>query len=118
MSEPEFHAGQFVIYEKGDTRQLGLIKSICEDRKAFVWYHSGETAARTRFEDMHPIENDQMISRTQLGGDDARTAVGTVVKRYTVEQNGDIDSIETCSECGSVNIENFCAYCGVELVRE
>lgn len=37
---------------------IGRVKGFSEDGKAaFVWYHSGETAARTPLMHLHPIVN-------------------------------------------------------------
>lgn len=72
MKNQLFYEGQLVIYApKGsNTCQIGRIKALAEDDDgAFVCYHSGETAARTRYEDMLPITNDRFIVGVTLGGD-------------------------------------------------
>jgi hypothetical protein len=63
-----FKEGQLIIYQNGDSFQIGKIKRICEDG-AFVWYHSGDTAARTKFEDMRVLENAYCILKVSLGGE-------------------------------------------------
>ena len=65
-----FKPGQYVIYKDGSgSYEIGRIKSIVEDQDcAFVWYHGGETAAKTRFEDLRPISNSRCITKTILGG--------------------------------------------------
>lgn len=62
-----FEEGQYVIYRNGPKVELGKIKSLKEDF-AFVYYHSGETAASTRYEDIYPIDNEYVIEKTILGG--------------------------------------------------
>ena len=62
-----FKAGQFVIYQNGDSVELGLIKRLHGDG-AYVWYHGGETAAKTPFECMRSLRNAYVIKHTNLGG--------------------------------------------------
>ena len=76
MKQSLFKVGETVVYRNGDKYELGVIKSVIPQeydkpivgshpvkmRKAyhydyFVLYHMGETAARTREEDLHPITN-------------------------------------------------------------
>jgi len=65
---PDFKVGQLIIVLKGDV-VIGKIKRICDDGKsAFVWYHSGSTAAKTPFDIMIPICNEYCITDTILGG--------------------------------------------------
>lgn len=69
MDNHGFSKGQLIIY-KGkyqDDCEIGRIKTLCEDG-AFVCYHSGETAAKTSYENMFPITNDQHIVGVTLGG--------------------------------------------------
>ena len=54
-----FREGQLVVYKNGK------IKRVVEDG-AFVYYHEGETAAKTPFDCMFPIEH--CIKQTSLGG--------------------------------------------------
>lgn len=63
----EFKPGEHVIYKNGDSYALGKIKNITE-RGAFVYYHDGDTASLTRFEDMHKLTNEHTILMTSLGG--------------------------------------------------
>ena len=53
---PEFHEGELIVYQNGETFQIGEIKRIC-DEGAFVWYHEGDTASLTPFENMHKLQN-------------------------------------------------------------
>jgi len=62
-----FNEGDYIIYQNGDRYEIGKIKRIVDDG-AFVWYHSGETAAKTPFERMHKIANEYVIGETSLGG--------------------------------------------------
>lgn len=63
----DFNEGEYIIYQNGDMYEIGKIKRIVDDG-AFVWYSSGETAAKTSFVDMHKITNDYVIGETSFGG--------------------------------------------------
>ena len=63
----KFKEGQLIIYTNGDKLEIGKIKRLTEGG-AFVWYHSGETAAKTNFDDMHPLVNEYCITVNILGG--------------------------------------------------
>ena len=63
----DFNEGDYIIYQNGDRYEIGKIKRITHDG-AFVWYHDGETAAKTPFERMHKIANEFVIGETSLGG--------------------------------------------------
>ncbi len=63
----DFKEGEYIIYQNGDRYEIGKIKRIVDDG-AFVWYHDGETAAKTPFERMHKIANEYVIGETSLGG--------------------------------------------------
>lgn len=65
----DFKPGDFVIYLRGREAELGQIKRITDDG-AFVWYHSGYTAAKTNFRDMYKVQNSYLIVDTLLGGED------------------------------------------------
>ena len=67
MKRKDFHVGQYIIYRNGDRYEIGKIKRIVNDG-AFVFYSSGDTAAKTPFDCMHPIENEYVIGETGLGG--------------------------------------------------
>jgi hypothetical protein len=62
-----FNEGDYIIYQNGDRYEIGKIKRITHDG-AFVWYHDGETASKTSFDQMHKITNDYVIGETSLGG--------------------------------------------------
>ena len=62
-----FHPGDYIIYQNGDSYELGRIKSLRQDG-AFVSYHSGETGAKTPYDTMHPLRNAYTIEKTTLGG--------------------------------------------------
>ena len=66
--ERKFKEGQLVVYKNGSRYEIGRIKRIVEDG-AFVYYHEGETAAKTPFDCMFPIENEHCIKQTSLGGE-------------------------------------------------
>ena len=63
----DFFEGEYIIYQNGDRYEIGKIKRIVDDG-AFVWYHDGDTAAKTPFERMHKIANEYVIGETSLGG--------------------------------------------------
>lgn len=67
MKNPGFKIGEYIVYVNGDTYEIGQIKRIT-DNGAFVWYHEGETAAKTPFDCMHKIKNGYLIKETYLGG--------------------------------------------------
>ena len=63
----EFREGELIIYRNGETYAIGKIKRIVSDG-AFVWYHEGDTAAKTPFNCMHKLLNAYTIKKTKLGG--------------------------------------------------
>lgn len=63
----KFYEGEYIVYCNGERYELGQIKTITEDG-AFVWYSSGETAAKTPFDCMHKLVNEYVIGETSLGG--------------------------------------------------
>ena len=63
----DFHEGDLIIYQNGDRYEIGKIKRLTSDG-AFVWYSSGDTAAKTSFADMHKLTNAYCITKTMLGG--------------------------------------------------
>lgn len=62
-----FAEGEYIIYRNGDNYELGKIKRVVEDG-AFVYYHEGDTAAKTPFDCMHKLINGFVIKETTLGG--------------------------------------------------
>lgn len=63
----DFKVGQLVIYKNRDMVEIGKIKSLKEEG-AFVYYHSGSTAAFTNYSLLLPIINDYCIKKDILGG--------------------------------------------------
>ena len=63
----QFEEGEYIIYVNGDRYEIGKIKRIVNDG-AFVWYSSGDTAAKTPFGCMHKLKNRYVIGETSLGG--------------------------------------------------
>lgn len=57
----EFKEGQLVLYEGTFGFEIGKIKKIKGKHRAFVWYHSGDTAALTDLKLLNPIVNDYCI---------------------------------------------------------
>ena len=66
---PGFKEGELIIYQNGDRFEIGKIKRITEDG-AFVWYHEGETAAKTPFDCMNKLVNAYAILYDSLGGEE------------------------------------------------
>ena len=64
-----FKEGEYIIYQNGDNFEIGKIKRITENG-AFVYYSSGETAAKTPFDCMHKLVNAYVIKETSLGGEE------------------------------------------------
>lgn len=46
-----------IIYQNGDTFELGIIKEVLENNKYRIWYHTGDTTAVTDINNIHPIMN-------------------------------------------------------------
>ena len=63
----EFKEGELILYQNGDSFEIGKIKRLTPNG-AFVWYSSGDTAAKTPFECMHKLVNGYVIRETSLGG--------------------------------------------------
>ena len=61
----DFKEGELIVYVKGTTAEIGEIKRLCSDG-AFVWYHEGDTASKTPFENMHKLQNAYCIKQTSL----------------------------------------------------
>ena len=62
-----FSEGELIIYQNGDSFEIGKIKKIVADG-AFVYYSSGDTASKTPFDYMHKLQNAYTIVDTTLGG--------------------------------------------------
>ena len=63
----EFKESEYIVYQNGERFEIGKIKRITNDG-AFVWYHEGDTAAKTPFDCMHKLVNGFTIKATSLGG--------------------------------------------------
>lgn len=57
----EFKEGQLVLYEGAFGFEIGKIKKIKGKHTAYVWYHSGDTAALTDLKLLSPIVNGYCI---------------------------------------------------------
>lgn len=58
----EFKEGQLIIYKGSNGYEIGKIKKIKDGKSAWIWYHSGDTAALTDFDLISPIINDYCIA--------------------------------------------------------
>lgn len=67
---PEYQVGEAVLYQNGDRFELGIIKSVCGNNEYFVWYHTGDTAARTHARHLHKISNEYAFHIIRLDPDD------------------------------------------------
>lgn len=65
--DAEYHEGELILYQNGTRFEIGKIKRIVDDG-AFVYYHEGETTAKTPFDCMRKIANSYVIKETSLGG--------------------------------------------------
>ena len=63
----DFSVGEYIIYINGESIELGRIKRLT-DTGAFVYYSSGDTAAKTPYDCMHKLINSYTILKTNLGG--------------------------------------------------
>ena len=57
--DKRYSPGDVVLYKRPDSEhyELGIVKSV-DSRGAFVWYHMGDTAAKTNFADLRRISNE------------------------------------------------------------
>lgn len=62
-----FKVGEYIVYVNGGSYEIGKVKSLREDG-AFVFYHEGDTASKTPYENMHKLTNGYCIKETTLGG--------------------------------------------------
>ena len=53
----KFEVGEVIIYQNGDSFELGIVKSVCDNDEYFIWYHTGDTASRTNARDLHKVSN-------------------------------------------------------------
>ena len=67
MNKNEYKEGQYIIYQTGDRFEIGKIKRLTPNG-AFVYYSMGDTAAKTPYDRMHPIQNAYVIGEMGLGG--------------------------------------------------
>ena len=67
MNKNEYKEGQYIIYQNGDRFEIGKIKRLTPTG-AFVYYSMGDTAAKTPYDRMHPIQNAYVIGEMGLGG--------------------------------------------------
>lgn len=67
---PELVPGQYILYRNGDRYELGRVKRVTETGP-FVWYSAGDTASKTPWDCVIPLENARNIVKTDLGGFEA-----------------------------------------------
>lgn len=98
--EPQdFKEGELIVYQNGDTFQIGEIKRICDDG-AFVWYHEGDTASKTPFENMHKLQNAFCImmhhGNVTCG---RRPRCGSCTNFMSCEELSDVSAWDDASSC-------------------
>lgn len=75
MEEIKFKQGELVVFIGKDNNgeiysvEIGKIKRLCRDG-AFVYYHTGDTAAKTDYSDLYKIRNSYVIDKESLGAKD------------------------------------------------
>lgn len=57
MKYPKYEAGEPVIYVNGTKIELGIVKRDCGDDNYFIYYHTGDTAARTHARHLVKVSN-------------------------------------------------------------
>ena len=73
--EKEFKPGEIVAFVGRNPSkeiysvEIGKIKKLCKDG-AFVYYHTGDTAAKTNYSDLYKINN--LYALNNLGGSNER----------------------------------------------
>ena len=72
-TDTTYREGELILYQNGSRFEIGRIKRIVNDG-AFVYYHSGDTAAKTPFDCMRKLTNAHTIVQTTLGGGEACSA--------------------------------------------
>ena len=53
-----FKERQLVVYKGSNGYETGKIKKIKDNKSAWIWYHSGDTAALTDLSLIYPLFND------------------------------------------------------------
>ena len=77
-----YKIGQIVIYQNGNSFEVGKIEKMTGEAGAWVKYHTGETLALTPYECLHPIVNEYAIE-SFVNDKEEKT-----IKEYTVEMFG------------------------------
>ncbi|HHY08622.1 MAG TPA: hypothetical protein GX530_08930 [Corynebacteriales bacterium] len=57
MKNKKFKKNEVVIYQNGDNFELGIIKTVKENNKYFVNYHTDDIANLTLARNLHKIKN-------------------------------------------------------------
>lgn len=85
----EVKAGQLVVYDPGYKREIGKVKCLNanEDTSAFVWYHSGDTAACTPMKYLQPI--DEGYVRLHLREFENAYAFEDIIKKTAKSEEGE-----------------------------
>lgn len=65
----KYNVGEAVLYQNGDRFELGVVKKVCENDEYFIWYHTGDTAARTHASHLHKIMNNYAYHVIRLDPD-------------------------------------------------
>lgn len=93
---PDFKVNELIIYQNGNRFEIGKIKRLCDDG-AFVYYHTGQTAAKTPYDLMHKLTNAYCITSTCFGGNDEWKHLINELDYYKHEYYSMCDLIESSS---------------------
>ena len=97
MDSKQFKENELVVFigkaPDGEiyTVEIGKIKKLCNDG-AFVYYHTGDTAAKTNYEDLYKIRNAYAIDN--LGGQSDEKIHGLKMNSNTLKQLEKKDNIK------------------------
>ena len=118
----EYDIGEYIVNVNGDQYEIGKIKSLREDG-AFVFYHEGDTAAKTPFDHMHKLSNGYSIKEDTLGGA-AITEERKVGEWIIFQEFDDGTQYAQCTQCKEpqvfyphMNRPKYCPNCGVKIVE-
>lgn len=73
-----------IVYNNGYEVKIGKVKRVAPNG-AFVWYHSGDTAALTSFEHISPVQNAYNLSLASLGNEMPSTDALSKIIEYAYQ---------------------------------
>lgn len=108
MVSKQFEANELVAFigkdNKGEiyTVEIGKIKKLCKDG-AFVWYHTGNTAAKTNYTDLYKIKN--LYAIDNLGGQSDEKLHGIEALQMSEDTLKELEKKENINILKDNNIE-------------